>query len=244
MSEFTDRMERKADEIAALMEAEFPSWERAPGGRSNIKPWYSARSMFKPGVERALVGIDPGGEPSAPDDTTGKQYQDALNGDTFNAFLDESWPGYGAGGAPLQLAIREVYKNLYPDTDPTGLIRSTACFNACPVRTGLGSKLDPRSQVWKLSQKWMLDVIEHIEPTVVICIGNGNTSPWQALRVSAQPPFKFARSAHLKYGTARLSDGSVVRVIGLPHLTGGQFSRPNLYAAIRDNRESLLGLTS
>ena len=241
MSQFTDSMEAKAEQIAELMESEYPSWKRAPGGRSNIKPWYSAKSIFKPGVERALIGIDPGGDPRTPDDTTGQQYQDRLNGDSFNAFLDESWPGYRPGGAPLQASIREVYRNLYQESNPEEMIRGTACFNVCPVRTGVGSHLPPRGRVWQVSTSWMWEVLEHIRPEEVICIGNGGTSPWQALRVNDQPPIKFARSAHLKYGTASLRDGTVIRVIGLPHLTGGQFSRPALYAAIRENRKLLLG---
>ena len=241
MSEFTDHMEAKAIEIAVQMKADYPPWERAPGGRSNVKPWYSARNRFEHGVERALIGIDPGGDPSAPDNTTGQQYHDQLNGDTFNAFLDESWPGYRPGGAPLQTAIRDVYRNLYQESNPEGKIRGTACFNVCPVRTGIGSKLPPHGRVWQLSTSWMWEVIEHIRPKEVICIGNGGTSPWQALRANDQPPIKFAKRAHLKYGTATLRDGTVIRVIGLPHLTGGYFSLPDLYAAIRENHKLLLG---
>ena len=249
MSEFTDLMEAEAETIADAMSRERPGWCKEVDGRVNVKPWYSKLSAFQPGAKRALVGIDPGGDPSKPDDTAGPRYRQLLEGDSYNAFLDESWASvrrghkvkHRAGEAPLQQAVRTVFRVLFPGSNPDEEIRATACFNACPIRTGLGSSISPYGRVWRLSEEWYKSVLEHIRPELVICIGNGGISPWRLLNVDEQRPIKFARSAHLKHGSARLNDGRLTKVIGLPHLTGGSFSRPDLYKAIDENRESLLG---
>lgn len=250
MSEFTDLMEAEAVTIADAMSRERPGWRKEVDGRSNLKPWYSQLNAFRPDVKRALVGIDPGGDPSKPDDTAGPQYRQQLEGDSYNAFLDERWASerrgnkveHRAGEAPLQQAVRKVFRTLFPESYPDEEIRATACFNACPIRTGLGSSIPPHGRVWRLSEDWYKSVLEHIRPELVICIGNGDISPWRLLNVDERNPIKFARSAHLKHGSARLYVGRLTKVIGLPHLTGGTFSRPDLYKAIDENRESLLGI--
>ena len=249
MSKFTELMEAEAEVIADAMSRERPGWCKEVDGRSNLKPWYSQLSAFQPGAKRALVGIDPGGDPSNPDATVGPRYRDLLEGDSYNAFLDESWASdrrgrtvlHPLGEAPLQQAVRKVFRILFPESNPEKEIRATACFNACPIRTGLGSKIPPRGRVWSLSEDWYKSVLEHIRPELVICIGNGDVSPWELLDVDEQKPIKFAKSAHLKHGSAKLEGGQSFKVIGLPHLTGGNFSRPRLYDAIAAKRESLLG---
>lgn len=248
MSDFTDLMEARAETIASAMSRECPEWRREVDGRGNVKPWYSHLSTFQPGIKRALVGIDPGGHPSLPDDTVGPRYRELLEGDSYNAFLDESWASerrgrkivHRPGEAPLQQAVRKVFGVLFPGLNPKEEIRGTACFNACPIRTGLGSRIPPHSQVWRLSEAWYMDVLEHSRPELLICIGNGDVSPWKLLNVDERQPIKFAKSAHLKHGSAELNGGHNLKVIGLPHLTGATFSRPDLYSAIVANRECLL----
>ena len=242
-------MEAEAETIAEAMRREKPGWRKEVDGRSNLKPWYSHLSAFQPGIKRALVGIDPGGEPSMPDDTVGCRYRELLEGDSYNAFLDERWPKesgstelYRAGEAPLQQAVRKVFAILFPELDTEAEIRATTCFNACPIRTGLGSKIPPHGRVWSLSEDWYKSVLEHIRPELLICIGNGDVSPWKLLNVDEEKPIKFAKSAHLKHGSAKLKGGQSIKVIGLPHLTGGRFSRPCLYDAIAAKRELLLGV--
>ena len=250
MSEFTDLMEAEAETIAEAMRREKLGWRKEVDGRSNLKPWYSHLSAFQPGVKRALVGIDPGGDPSTPDDTVGRQYRELLEGDSYNAFLDESWATerrgrqvtHRPGEAPLQQAVRKVFRTLFLESNLEEEIRATACFNACPIRTGLGSKIPPHGRVWSLSEDWYKSVLEHIRPELLICIGNGDVSPWKLLNVDEQKPIKFAKSAHLKHGSAKLKGGQSIKVIGLPHLTGGRFSRPSLYDAIAAKRELLLGV--
>lgn len=250
MSEFTDLMEDQAETIADEMSRENPGWCKEVNGRSNLKPWYSHLSAFQPGAKRALVGIDPGGDPSTPDDTVGPQYRLSLEGHSYNAFLDESWATekrgrtvlHPPGEAPLQQAVRKVFGILFPESNPEEEIRATACFNACPIRTGLGSKIPPHGRVWSLSEDWYKSVLEHIRPELLICLGNGDVSPWKLLNVDEQKPIKFAKSAHLKHGSAKLKGVQPIKVIGLPHLTGGSFSRPRLYDAIAAKRESLLGV--
>lgn len=248
MSDFTDLMEARAETIASAMSRECPEWRREVDGRGNVKPWYSHLSTFQPGTKRALVGIDPGGHPSLPDDTVGPRYRELLEGDSYNAFLDERWPKKSgshtlhlAGEAPLQLAIHEVFGALFPGSDSKEAIRATACFNACPIRTGLGSRLPPRGKVWCRSEKWCIGVLEHIQPELIICIANGKISPWQALDVRHQKKIRLACRANLKCGSVKLKSGRSVKVIGLPHLTRGAFNQKYLCSAIIANRESLLG---
>lgn len=249
MSEFTDLMEAEAETIADAMSRERLGWCKEVDGRSNLKPWYSHLSAFQPGAKRALVGIDPGGDPSTPDATVGPRYRDQLEGDSYNAFLDERWPKrsgstelHRPGEAPLQRSVREVFHILFPRSDTADEIRATACFNACPIRTGLGSDLPPRGEVWRLSKKWFNRVLEHIQPELVICIANGNVSPWQALGVGHAKKIRLARSAYLKCGFVKLIDGRSVKVIGLPHLKRGAYNKRYLFSAMIANRESLLGL--
>jgi len=248
VSEFTDIMEAEAETIAEAMSREEPGWQREVDGRGNVKPWYSQLSAFQPGAKRALVGIDPGGHPSTPDDTVGPQYRRLLEGHSYNAFLDERWPkGSGstklhrAGEARLQRFVRKVFRILFPGSNPEEEIRATTCFNACPIRTGHGGDLPPRGEVWRLSKKWFNRVLEHIQPELIICIANGNVSPWQALSVSHSEKIRLAESAYLKCGLVELNNGRSVKVIGLPHVRGA-YNKKYLYSAMIANRESLLGI--
>ena len=243
MSEFTDRMEAEAREIAAEMEQKsFTSWKATVGDRTNIKPWYSSRSAYRPGAKIAVIGANPGGNPvNPPSDANRMSYEADLNSADYNAYLDESWDGARPGGSRLQSGVSTVFGRLYGRDLGDANLRQAVCFNVCPLRTASTAQI-PRD-VWSQSEDWCRRVTDHVKPRLVICVANGGESPWEALRVDAQDPIRFARSAHLKYGTTTLRDGSVVRVIGLPHLTAGKFSRPALYQAISEHRDSLLGLT-
>lgn len=213
------------------------------GDDRNFKPWYSPRDLIDKGVggiDRVLIGVNPGGCPGESDPTTVKRrWEQPMDVDRpFNAYLDECWGDKKPGSSALQDAVQKVFKALYDNVWEYKL-RKTICFNVCPIRTHDSSCIP--SDAWTESVRWSLEVLDRIRPVTVICIANGNSSPWQELRVNALPPFKFARTAHLKHGRAYLSDGTAMRVVGLPHLSGANFRRQDLYATIRQNRNLLLG---
>ena len=210
----------------------------------NFKPWYSHRALFRKGIKRVYVGIDPGGDPMFPDNTTGPQYQTFLEGDSYNAFLDESWTGSLAGEAPLQKRTRRAFEELYGASMADGLLRQTACFNVCPVRTGESN--DIQQSLWDECVAWFKCVINDLRPTTIICNSSAmnGCSPWAALNVTQDWCERVNKRAFLRSGWIELTGTHKVRVIGLPHLTGTRL-KPNdleyLFTLLSENRDRLIG---
>lgn len=211
------------------------------GDNRNFKPWYSHRSLFQEGIKRVYIGIDPGGDPSFPDDTTGPQYQTFLEGDSYNAFLDESWTGNARGFAPLQSRTRRVFRELYGESVGDDLLRQTACFNVCPVRTGKSSNIQP--DLWDECVEWCKRVISDLKPTTIICNGSGwgGCSPWAALGVTQDFCAPVGKRANLRSGFIHLDGTQTVRVIGLPHLTGARIRHETLFGLLSEYADTLIG---
>lgn len=187
---FARKMERKTHGIAELMEDAVPTWNREVNGRSNVKPFYSPYRLFEPrpeGVERVLIGVNPGGDPKRPDTTTGPGYMDFLeSSEPLNSFLDECWNGREPGKANMQIGVANVFESLYGVSGWEAALRSTATFNVCPLRTRNAG--DIPIAVWEASVEWCVDLLAELRPNIIVCFAVFNKkgapariSPWHAV---------------------------------------------------------------
>lgn len=221
MSEFTDHMEREADKIASLMErTSRRGWRARIGDRSNVKPWYSSRAAFVPGVEVVVIGANPGGAADAPpNDAKIETYQRDLNRKGFNAYLDESWDGARPGSSKLQRGVRMVFSTLYGGSaNGDDALRKSVCFNVCPLRTSDMSQLPP--EVWSESVRWCMEVLHHLNPSLIICNGISDPSPLavfgRSLNLLDREPLG---TTYVRYGVIANGDLEGAKVLGIPHLS-------------------------
>ena len=115
-------------------------------------------------------------------------------------------------------------------------LRRAACFNVVPLRTG---KVECLSRAtWEKGIAWTIEVLDHVEPEVIVCNGNGaGRSAWNVFN---HRRFGIAGLEECEiYGTFRLKRGQVAHgslagatLIGLPHL-GRMRSIPQLRAAVQ-----------
>lgn len=215
---------------------------------SNFKPWYSPRGLIDNavgGVDRVLIGVNPGGCPGDPDQTTvDRLWEHELNpAKPFNAYLDECWDDCPKGESQLQIGVRNVFGALYRDGWDV-MLRKTACFNVCPLRTSDRSKI--HTDLWDQSVEWCKRVLNDLMPTVIICNGNDREtkSPWTVLKtaygldqIECEPLGNSKRS--VKFGVATIEPLEGTKVMAVPHLSiHGQWS--SLPAAVRRFRDELL----
>ena len=221
MPQFTDRMEREADEIASLMErTSRHGWRARIGDRSNVKPWYSSRSAFVPGVDVVLIGVNPTGDPDDPPaDTQIDLYMRNLNSEQYNAYLDECWKGKPKGEETLQKGVRKVFSELHggPQAGDSAL-RDSVCFNVCPLRTNDASLIPP--EVWSKSVNWCLKILKHLKPNLIICNGISDPSPLavfgRSLILLDKEPLG---TTYVRYGVIASGDLDGTKVLGIPHLS-------------------------
>ena len=196
MMGFAEDMQKEAEAIADIMEAcVATNWKRSVERNgfkySNIKPWYNPRWMFEPrakGVDRVLVGINPGGDPNQPGPASGKPCGDQRCDhdklsyhdcdpccEPYNDWLDaKCWPKRGQAN---QKRVQSVFNSLYCENWKRKLVE-TPCFNVCPLRTaGVDGIPDC---VWHQSKAWFKRVIEELRPRTIICNSSAisGKSPW------------------------------------------------------------------
>ena len=155
------------------------------------KPFYSDLQVFKPGIPRIFIGLNPGGDGGS------RKYYEADDSETklrsgntpyFNAYLNENWGStkhkpIGKGKAPLQIATKEVFRTLFKDEWETTL-RNTPCFNMIPVCSGKAT--DPKiDEIWNRGVKWGFKLVKYLEPQSIILFSNNRSksakSAWRAL---------------------------------------------------------------
>ena len=235
---FARKMERKARDIAELMESasraddRVPIWQREVNGRSNVKPFYSPlANLNKDSCRVVLIGDNPGGKPKYPDDTTGTGYEQFLEKPRgeYNAFVHEKWGQHKEGMAPMQLAVKQVFQVLFGAAVWHKQLLRSASFNVCPLRT-LKTDHIPCS-VWVQCEAWSNRILDVLEPELILCCGNaddykGNigTSPWAMLRrrldfdedsVERWNP----KGISLKYGKFDTGPLRGASVVGMRHLS-------------------------
>lgn len=252
---FARQMERKAHGIAQLMEDVVPTWNREVNGRSNIKPFYSPYRLFEPrpeGVGCALIGVNPGGDPRHPDETTGPRYIDFLESpESCNSFLDESWNGRGPGKANMQVGVANVFKSLYGVDEWESALRSTATFNVCPLRTQCAGDIPVK--VWKASVEWCLELLVEFRPSTIVCFAvldkrgyPAPKSPWQAIDGYFRVDIGFREDVTRAGSTwpAFVYAGRILgdelngcEVVGIPHISHNWDNR-RMFAVLREYASS------
>ena len=254
---FARNMERKAHDIAKLMESasrvddRVPIWQREVNGRSNVKPFYSPlANLNKDSCRVVLIGDNPGGKPKYPDDTTGTGYEQFLEKPRgeYNAFVHEKWGQHKEGMAPMQLAVKQVFQVLFGAAVWYKQLLRSASFNVCPLRT-LKTDHIPCS-VWIRYEAWSNRILDVLEPELVLCCGNsddykGNVgkSPWAMLRRrldfdedSVQE--RQRNGIKLKLGTFSTGPLRGASVVGMWHLSS-QTTVKTTIDLLRDNLPDL-----
>jgi len=249
---FARKMGRKAHGIAGLMQRESRKpWQPEVRGRSNIKPFYSPYRLIEPrpeGIERMLIGVNPGGDPKRPDTTTGPGYMDFLESiEPLNSFLDESWNGRGPGEANMQIGVANVFKSLYGDDEWEATLRSTSTFNVCPLRTRYAR--DIPQPVRNESTRWCVDMLVRLRPRAIICFAifdrrgkPAPRSPWHVIDerfrinltheedVTPDGPDKWP--AFVLGGGIEGNELHGCEVVGIPHVSRN-WNNQLMFAALR-----------
>ena len=239
MTTFAHRAEQRALRIGDVMRRERPQLAHLYADGRNLVPWFSAPCMFEGPAERVFLATNPGGDPEnhrrclRPGDHDCER--DGCVDGPWNLWLDEEW-GKPAGQSHNQVAVKRAFDAMYGDGLGEQVLRSTPCFEVCPLRTHKAG--DIPGAVWDASVVWCQEVLEHLRPKTIISNGNGERTPsaWSAV----QQMYEFERigERHL-FGSAALKWGRVTGgplqgaiLIGMPHLSRMR-GRP-LYNALRE----------
>ena len=185
-----------------------------------VKPWYCSASLIERGAEVAFIGANPGGgaQSEADDNHLGILERPYDDRSLYNAWLDDThWEGDGGH----QQRVAAAFEILF-GPNGQGTLREAACFNVVPLRSSGISALS--TTTWQRGVDWTSQVLEHVQPSTVICNGNGSgRSAWNVFsgsRIGIE-----AVEEQKVYGTFRLKRGRIAHgklsgaaVIGLPHL--------------------------
>lgn len=239
MSDFIDHMQCKAERIAKLMEAEtrksnrYCNWDAwphgcGPGKPNNIKPWYNNPEVFAKPAKRAFIGIMPGGEPDNPDITTIGHPCKAPEWHMYNLWICEDWEF-----KEHQEWVLKAFEALYDGSDEgIRILLETPSFNICPIRTGGSDAEHMPPKVWDQSAHWAKKVLYRMRPKTIIMDGNGQTSPWSAMKKfglrCTHEPVEVAPNGFLKQGVMQFDDRHTAQVIAFPSLARRQFRDPRL----------------
>ena len=217
-SGFAYEMQNEAERLAKPFEDQI----------HGVKCWFSAAHLFDVPAERVFVTINPGG--ASANDRRDREHPFEVP--DYNAWLDEDWSGNGSKGPEHQRRVRRVFELLY-GCDGENVLRVTPCFPVAPFRTPSFKHLPKLA--WESALAWFTRVIEHLEPQVIICNGNGEglSSPWGVLR--DRYSIAKIRKTHLA-GTLSLKEGVVTsgslgeaKILAFPHLTRAIRNPDRLY---------------
>ena len=231
--EFVREMEREAGRIA----------ERFENGAYGIKPWYSSVRLFDKKTQRVFIGSHPAGGLESTRLDREQRYSERVHGELgYNSWLDEVWEGEAVpGGSTHQSRTIRAFRAMYGSEDWERVLRSTPCFNAVPFRVPDMDDLPRR--LWNDAAVWFQQVMEHLEPRLIICNGNGSghnsRSPWGAIeklyKIRANKPISVqGRAASLKIGTVMSGALAESHIVGLPSLA--RFGPSQLFAELERAR--------
>ena len=207
----------------------------APDKVFGVKCWYCDASLIENGADRAFIGINPGGQKGDDIYDNKMGYLEApYEENSFNAWLDEEWPK----GNPHQKATRKLFQEMYGEERWEQVLRSTACFNTCPLRTS--SAKDLPDSLWNSSTEWVIEVMNQVRPQLIICNGSGKfRSPWSVITGHYGVDLVFDEevqaNGYLREGRLKLAPLTDVRVLGLPFLN--RFGGHNLFSMIQEIAE-------
>lgn len=190
-----------------------------------IKPWYSSVRSIENGADIVFLGANPGGArvDQINDEQSGYlqlPYDENLH---YQAWLDDRhW-----GDKELQKRAIEAFEILYSSGERgRDALRNAASFNVVPMRSSDVNKLS--RQTWNEGAKWCMEVLDHISPSIIVCLGNRKRPGRSAWSVVADERYGFGipeyeerpvnGTYNLKRGFASLKEKDAL-VIGLPHLS-------------------------
>ena len=173
----------------------------------------------------------PGGDPADPDNTTvchPCKAPELHTETTHNLWVCEDW-----GGHEHQEWVLKAFEALYNGSDEgIRVLLETPSFNLCPIRTGGSDAQHMPPKVWSKSAEWSTKVLDRLRPKLIIMDGNGQTSPWSAMKKfglrSTHECVQVAANGYLKQGTMRFDDGHTAQVIAFPSLSQPVFRNPCL----------------
>jgi len=232
---FLRSMESKARALEALV-GSADHW---------AKPFYSSITTLVPGTTRAFIGLNGAGDRFAHQyDLEDRTHEWTWESPAYNAFLDDRWGDesrvFPVGAAPLQGAVRAVFKEMYGDGWES-VLRSTACFNIMPISSR--GQADPVvHRHWEAGMRWGIQLLEYLRPKLLVMNGNGDErSVWSAvndefgLREVAPRVVLENQTFSLKVGEIMSGTLTGCQVIGLPHLSRNRAS-PSLLRALGARR--------
>lgn len=195
----------------------------APIGHLSGRILYSASTTLKPGPIY-LVGLNPGGLPSAHADTVNDAIEE-FGSRTTNAYLEECWKRRSPGESPIQRRVRWLVEGLGQD------VADVCASNLIFIRSRSAANCrypELADLCWPVHQA----ILEIVKPRLLLVFGNSGISPFRYLRDRFKP--QTVDSIAAGHGTWRClafrgPDG--LAVIGVPHLSRYAIDRHPAVAA-------------
>ncbi len=192
------------------------------------KPWYCSVDKIENGAAVVFIGANPGGEKQEWKDDlrSGGLEAPYEKGRQYQAWLDDKhWGTSGDKQRGLQARVLEAFDILFSGDGETTL-RNAASFNVVPMRSGNIGNLS--KETWRDGAAWCISVLEHISPSIIVCLGNGKSPSRSAWSVITDKRCGFGITRYeerpvngtynLKRGCASLKSKDTL-IIGLPHLS-------------------------
>ena len=135
------------------------------------KVFYSGQAAFSGPRPLYILGLNPGGDPSAyPTETVEKHTRQVLNpknSENWSAYRDERWDGRPPGQERMQLRILHLLWRLH--LDPGEVPASNLFF----VRSRRGEDISSERKKQLAACCWPFhqEVIAQLKPQVILCLG-------------------------------------------------------------------------
>lgn len=177
--------------------------------------FYSGRASFLNRSDLYLLGLNPGGHPGAPGETTvGEHIEEALirKEDRWSAYLDQTWGGAAAGSRPLQRRIQHLLSNL--GRHPHDVPSSNVVFVRSPRGAGLKEEMASlMAECWPVHEA----VIDGLGIQTVLCLG-GVAGSWVRKKLGASEHVgTFIEANERRWTSSAHVNGAGKRVITLTH---------------------------
>lgn len=233
---FTHHRELEAAKIGRQFKDRFASRNPSHAIGNDARIWNNPRWMFDNPVRggTVLVGVHIGGSPavvgtdySAPDEESPCCERTRSSPDKpCNKWVCGIWD---KEGTTAQEKMLRVFDSLFGPGQGREVLLKTPSFDACPVRANEADQIP--TEMWKGSMDWYYSVLEHLEPSLIICNrntkpGGGGKSAWAALLENLHYDVRPNKPNTKIHGNGFLKDADIMagplkgsKVIGLPQLT-------------------------
>lgn len=246
---FTHDKELEAAAIGRKFKDSFAAKNPDDAIGNDARIWNNPRWMFDnpiPG-KPVLVGVHIGGTPAVvgsayagPDENWHRCLRTLSNPDApCNEWVCGRWD---VEGTRAQAKVLLAFNSLFGQGRGREVLLETPSFDACPVRVNEADQIP--AEVWAECKAWFYSVLEHLQPSLIIC--NRNTEPggnaksaWAALLQNRSFQVRPKKPYTPIHGTGRFKQADITagllagtKIIGLPHLT--RFGTYRLWDALYD----------